>query len=411
MAKLNGIQVIDMVGGKVTKISYNGEEYAKVAEQDGEIYPKAGDIALRTKSSMFLELGGYYEVDSLVDGLNPRLVGRNGNYFDRENFTFFRKATPAPATKPASEVKVGDKIRIVACDDHRYKNGDEMDVNDVRGDGAVYATINDRSHILVLAREFEVIDDQPSETDKRITDLEQRVTALESAKPAPPTPHYRKVTDRSPQVGDYVKYDEAPAPYEDYLTAGKYYEIIRLDADDPVIIDDDGDEHDTYEEDFEVYEKVKQTDKQSQPTQDDTQQSQALKVGDYAKVVDQVPFSLWNYKDGDIVKVTKFRDDDYIFVQSDGKEEEHMAPAQLVPATDEEVAEAKAAAKFAEIGRKPGEFKAGDIVKTERYGILEVTEVLKGNIFPIGAIVNGEPDKLRADSCELITPVERRFDR
>jgi hypothetical protein len=421
MAKLNGIQVIDMVGGEVTKIAYNGEEYAKVAErEDGEKYPKAGDIALRASTSSFIDKGGYYEVDSLPDGVNPRLVGHSGGYFERENFDFFRKAAPAPATKPASSVKVGDKIRIVACDDYRYKNGDEMAVSDVREDGAVYVNTGGRSDVLVFAREFEVIADKPSETDARISDLEQRVTALESAKPAQSTPTYRKVTGRSPQVGDYVKYDEAP---RSYVLADKYYEIIRIDgSDDPHILDEDGDDWDTVNDSsFEVYEKVKQA-------QDDAQQplkeeNTALRVGDYAKVIREDKFTV-----GEIIEIVGV-DSLHFEAKSLQRDYWHYADKEreLIPATAEEVAEAKRqaekdeadrklTAKFTEIGRKPGEFKAGDIVKylggaSRKSSLVEVFEDTSAGRTSIRWTDDYDICSENNDDLELITPVERRFDR
>ncbi|MGI1816264.1 hypothetical protein OEJ84_17280 [Bacillus subtilis] len=87
-------------------------------------------------------------------------------------------------------------------------------------------------------------------------------------------------------------------------------------------------------------------------------------------------------------------------------------PEYIVRATDEEVAEAKRAAKWAEIGREVGEYKVGDVVRYD-YGDNEICEVVDdtedgrvGVQTKDYGICREKPDTLR-----LITPVEARFDR
>lgn len=142
-----------------------------------------------------------------------------------------------------------------------------------------------------------------------------------------------------------------------------------------------------------------------------------LKVGDYAKVVDEGEISIT----GDIVKITEddhgiipFRCDvitgkgagDYFWAQE----------SELVLATEDEVAVAKEAeakrsteAKWAKIGRKVGEYKVGDIAKYRSDGeICEVTKV-EGYITMMTAKHGFCPEL--SEDIELITPVEARFDR
>lgn len=66
---------------------------------------------------------------------------------------------------------------------------------------------------------------------------------------------YREIS-RDARVGDFLKFeDDADIP--GYVSHGHYYEIFGIDwNDDPQILDDDGDNYDTYEKDFTVYEKV-----------------------------------------------------------------------------------------------------------------------------------------------------------
>lgn len=154
-----------------------------------------------------------------------------------------------------------------------------------------------------------------------------------------------------------------------------------------------------------------------------------LKVGDYAKVVDEGEISIT----GDIVKITEddrgnipFRCDvitgkgagDYFWAQE----------SDIVLATEAEVAAAKEAevkrsneAKWAKIGRKVDEYKVGDIVAYDdpvlfmNEGIGEVivdSECYRGP--KIGAIDDGgalEEYYLPRSRLTLITPVEARFDR
>lgn len=142
-----------------------------------------------------------------------------------------------------------------------------------------------------------------------------------------------------------------------------------------------------------------------------------LKVGDYAKVVQK-----GHEQFGEIVKLSSFYSEYLPFntTKLNGKEGDAFALGHLVRATDEEVAEAKAQAekaaveaKWASIGRKPNEFKKGDIVKVENPC---------GAPLKAGDLVEVESDSTRRISVkvtavrwtvvvsELITPVESRFD-
>lgn len=337
MAALTDVKVIDMVGGEVSKISYNGEEYAKVSEREDEIHANSGDILLRVNCAEdYARIGDYFAVNS-----DRRIV-------DRED----------------------DEIR---------------------------------PHL----KHYAIFEKVLAESDDKLAELESRIAALEATQPfaqqAPTEPQYRKVTDRSPKVGDYVKYDEAP---ESYLTDGKYYEITDIDScNDPQIIDDEGDGYDTDNcPDFEVYEKVSD----SQP------QEPTLKVGDYAKVTRADQFEIDEIveiigEDSEHFETRHFR------AKSLQRNYWHYADkeGELVPATDEEVAEAKRAAKFAEIGRKPGEFKAGDIVEVvDGCGGHKDGTIGECDGHSHGRHVYVKANGMRySGSAKLITPVERRFDR
>lgn len=136
-----------------------------------------------------------------------------------------------------------------------------------------------------------------------------------------------------------------------------------------------------------------------------------LKVGDYAKVVgNSNGFS----ETGSIVKITVDDGSECPFKITflNGEYAGWCREESLVRATDEEVAEAKRAAKWAEIGREVGEYKVGDVVRYD-YGDNEICEVVDdtedgrvGVQTKDYGICREKPDTLR-----LITPVEARFDR
>ena len=90
---------------------------------------------------------------------------------------------------------------------------------------------------------------------------------------------------------------------------------------------------------------------------------------------------------------------------------------EMRPATEEEKKQYEQAEKFAKLGRKPGEFKKGDIFKGAggriSQGIFEVVEIREEGSHPIRFINrDGENDgfSLKA-GIELIAPVESRVDR
>jgi hypothetical protein len=164
--------------------------------------------------------------------------------------------------------------------------------------------------------------------------------------------------------------------------------------------------------------------------------AQPLKVGDYAKII----VAKYEYKVGDIVKLTSNHDSrsfdfgvEYVIVTGTSRCEfdntGYVDRKMVVRATDEEVAEAKRqqaeqaiADKWSAIGRKPNEFKKGDIVLVTEEGTHEFDEGETVTIYDIvdrGSnpyrcrYVNGdteEYDYLYEYQLRLITPVEHRFD-
>ncbi|MED2979514.1 hypothetical protein P4284_22905 [Bacillus swezeyi] len=278
MARLHGVKTLDMVNGEITKVAYERAEYERV---EGIIrrVGKSGDLVLNGHKHPDLKLGEFYllvrDEGTSLLSVRDEIDDFHGNAVTDGDSILFRKVS---ASQPTLEERV-------------------------------------------------------STNEKDIEALKSDVAAIKGEAET----EYVRIDKSEAKAGDFVKFDESP---NDYLTTGKYYEIYRVDGHgDPHIIDDEGDDFDTYEDVFEVYRKV--SDAEPKP--------ERLKVGDYAKVVGTARNGCCDR--GDIVKITE--DDDsavpfkLAFVNGEyaGWEDEKS----LVRATDEEVAEAKdatARAKF-----------------------------------------------------------------
>jgi hypothetical protein len=160
--------------------------------------------------------------------------------------------------------------------------------------------------------------------------------------------------------------------------------------------------------------------------------NEPLKVGDYAKV-----FGFEGSKsgyNGIIVSLTKSwgneEPDRFNVKPIADSPMASCSTKNLVKATDEEVAEAKRQQaeelerkelerKWAKIGRKPNEFKKGDIVRGER-ATSPTNETAVGEIEDVGSeherchgvrtFINEKYFAVLKDTAELVTPVEHRFD-
>lgn len=248
------------------------------------------------------------------------------------------------------------------------------------------------AHNLDFYRKISV---QPSLADRvtaveaKLNDLSSKVDKLEGKT----DDGYRLVTDREPRVGDYVKFDEA---LYGWLTAGKYYEIKEFDGDDPVIIRDDGDEYDTFGDEFKVYEKV--------PAIKETVNN--ISVGDYVKLTTREPSYGWGgVKRGDIGKVVKILGGDQLTIEFPNHPDWSGLVSEVEKVTDENEL------KFLRIGRKPNEYKVGDLIKITRDqycapvgSICEVIKIYENCVKYRSGYVGD------FDAIELIAPVEARVD-
>jgi hypothetical protein len=242
---------------------------------------------------------------------------------------------------------------------------------------------------------------------------------------------YRKV-DRPVREGDaFIIPKESDMDY----TAGKVYAITGIDGDgDPHFIDDVGDKYHLLSGEYYVLEpvaadlsaleselaamkaKVAEMERQLAEVKKGAPEDR-LKVGDYAVVL-KAPGRL---EIGDVVEITHEDAGGFDYNARrvlDGRTEVFIAD-ELRRATDEEVAEAKRklaekenAEKWAAIGRKPGEFKKGDVVRVlpaksghvqgHAPGTIGVVAVADGTARPL---IEAN-DNRYYDWIELVAPVE-----
>ncbi|MDQ8094212.1 hypothetical protein [Bacillus amyloliquefaciens] len=437
MAKLNGVKTLDMVNGEITKVAYGGAEYERV-EGGAKEFGNVGDLVLNGRIHCDLTVGAFYE--------------------------------------------------IVIHEDYGWKT-----VRDDVGDWHSDVLRHSRSVLFrkVSASTNPSLEERVSSVEGEIESLKSDVAALKGEA------EYERIAKSEARAGDFVKYIDS-----DYLdicdysfTIGKLYEIKAVDEDGDFEHEaDNGDRLRACpdDEELEFYRKVSASSVEAEP------KSERLKVGEYAKVVedqttsDDDPISDEAYV-GDYVEVLT---DDKLSVPFEvriitGKNVGDTAWARefaLVRATDEEVAEAKDAearakfkegakvrllsgggayplkgfengkiyevsnnnfdhergkriqigdgfatpdqleilseeevaeierqqaeeAKWAKIGRKVGEYKKGDIVNTEYYGVFEVTEIDRGSEHPIRGKMKGYESGMMIEGVMLVTPVEARFDR
>lgn len=337
MAKLEGVKILDMVNGEITKVAYGGAAYERV-----EGGAKVGDMVLVKEAWGDQNVGEFFVVTYTRSGTFDQIVGMDGNTCEASSYKW--------------RLKIFRKV-----------------------DSATNPSIEDR-----------------------VSALESDVAALKGEA------EYKQIDADEAKVGDYVKFDDPPS----YLTDKEYYEIKEFDDGDPVIIDDDSDEYDTYTDKFEVYRKVSAASVEAEP------KPERLKVGDYAKVVNATDYH--SFSDGDIVEIVA---DPFTGSINEcarkitGGVTQYVPKRQLVRATDEEVAEAKRAAaehkKWSEIGREVGEYKEGDIFRSPGGNLFEITRIDDRSAFPIiFTNLEGVDDGYKRDSAiTLVTPVEARFDR
>jgi len=400
MAKLTGVQTIDMVNGEITKVTYGGAEYARV---DGKpsVEKKAGDIALCTDSrTSFFSANSYYLAVNMKHNVGVTFednYGENTKFADMdERVTLFRKisaqATPTIETvnakvdglaervvslesalenaeaggkqTPKTEkrhAKVGERILITkdAAVGQTYKLGDVLTVTRAN----------------VISKGDVHVEGQPGYVDYN----EYEVIVESTDKPAQEITHNGveyTLVKRKAQAGDVVvipKGGKSP-----FFNEGEAYVVSKIAIGGCVTAyGNDGDYYVLYTEEFNRTEAnvlvyAPQASAKPEPIREG---DIVVITGDSERASKGSGNSV-----GDIGKVIREGDSGKSFavdVPGRRKKGNHTAKSEMRHATPAEIGKyekaleeaealAKQAAKdaiFTQAGRKPNEYRKGDIVR------------------------------------------------
>lgn len=330
MAKLDGVNVVDMQNGEITKIAHYGVEYTKVDD-----VPKVGDIAVINEghSVVGAEVGDYYEVLPDVSGtyIDTRLRGNIKYVASRGYATLYRKLAQPPKV---SDERVSPPFAEMLT--------------------------------------------------SKVEAVEKRVSALEGAKGIGDTPEF--------SVGDTVK-ALRDGEFDDVLF-GEFGKITKLDCDyedsgDPYIIRvDTDDDYDFFRpQDLELASQVTRI-----PTVDDivvitgNSNKSRNKVGDIGKVVK----SFSNDEHSVSVEVPgrtfiKYGSGNYTSF-SDMRHATDAEKAEYEKAVAQAEKDAAIAETFTKAGRKPNEYRKGDIARIFKS---EGSEIV-GEVFMGGTLEGGD---------------------
>lgn len=211
------------------------------------------------------------------------------------------------------------------------------------------------------------------------------------------------------------------------VTKNSFYKCIGVDSDGCVVFYDDADDFMTRQpRSFQVFRKisvqpsladrVKKLESRVDKLEGKIDDGYRLvtdrepRVGDYIKF-DEAPCCYLTA--GKYYEIEEFDGDDPIIIGDDGDEYDTFGTKfevyEKVPDENE--------MKFLRAGRKPGEFKVGDIVRGPEgnpvVDIFEIIEIREGSTHPIRFINrNGKNDGFSINAnLTLIAPVEARVDR
>ncbi|GGP13488.1 hypothetical protein [Oceanobacillus neutriphilus] len=356
MAKLTNVKTLEMVGGTVTKIEYEGELYEKVsageADQIGDIV--AGKIPITASELSFFEVIGIN--DTVEHKGTGMFYDEDGDYNGMLRYDTFRKVdTSLSGLKKVDAPIVGGKVIFAGkyfdvtagkvYEIIRTKDSDSFTIIDDVGDYNAFSSRYAAVTFYVKAAEqtssrleatsgtktgdtvemtsdclygdyhegeqFVVKDDGDGEVyiddndgDARYIDghshLKYKIVGLAEEntdeEDAPMSaPLFAKVNrpNNEPIVGDFVEFDLSDYR-ETYFTEGKSYEVVLDSVFDLSVVDDEGDNLDVFNHMRPIKAIfVKYTKPQAE---------QKAKIGDKVLIVDE-DFIHSGYGNGDIVTV------------------------------------------------------------------------------------------------------------
>lgn len=407
MAKLEGVKVIDMKDGEVTKIAYEGVEYVRV-ETDRFDHTE-GDIVLNLSDRRDAPAGDYF------------VVAKDGRVYDnaedahsniQHDCVVFRKVE-APSldsrvtkleqdveeikakqqeeeseevSEGSAELKysIGDKVRITTEGTHCFSKGEVVEI-------------------------FEIDDDAGNSQP-------YKARYLNGIEPWDGWVFENEVEPLTPKVGDKLRVVNA------IYTGGAYdngdvLTVVHIDSAGDIYVK----EHDIVILPREV--EIMTTPEIKAWEKEQNAEFAKFSEGDKVRLVSGGGnFPLKGYKDGEVYTVYKakfYHENGYRVQIKDGKVMfGYATPDQLEKISEKEAVEIE---KWASIGREVDEFKAGDIAEVVHSPnaspvgtLVSITKVDVDSILAIGwSVPLGKTlgYAYNKENLKLITPAEHRFDR
>lgn len=400
MAKLEGVKVLDMINGQITKVEYDGEVYEKTGEEVAE-----GDLFQLLDGHRVIggEVGAFYTTEKYHDGDIVIPTVRTGNAtLTHENGwgVAFRKVTPTIEEVNAKVDSLAERVKSLEEEnpeviEHDGKQLRKVDRKCETGDYVRFPGLNLEGTI--NGKLYPVINgDEYRDEDGSVL----KVYGWESSCPNPEI--FEVAVTQTFREGDRVK---ALADGESGdIETGEIGVIEYTEA---------GAKGDPYSVSVETDDGVQDY---FRPQDLELVTASEIKIGDYVVPTSKNRYTITSAPEMKLGKVV----DGHICVQDDIRVEivahvdtDHIGDSFSVnskyfrKATDEE-------AKFAKIGREPGEFKKGDIVRLlkdsgadENGAFVEIAR--DGACAFIGA--DGNVYGSMAYWFELIAPVEARVDQ
>lgn len=393
MAKLTNVKTVDMVNGEITKVAYDGAEYAKV--DDGQ----KGDIGLVVNDWGDQKVGEYYEI-KLVSNDCYRIDGKQmiaACY--KRRMQPFRKINVQ--TLPTLEARVTElETEVAALKGERVevespvavKEGDEVTINfdKWRIHGMLVDLTEGKSYKVVKRGiDLNIVDDVGDARNlfimhpEVVTVVKSQANETIEFKGA----EYRKV-DREAREGDGVIFKHGIHNVA-WITKGKPYKAFK-DAGEACVAGNDGDNICVYESDYrnrtretvDVYEPIEQA--KYVPQEGDivvitaNTSGHANNIGDIGKVGEEEPLS-----DGGVA----------VYVPGGPTRSIRTKPCDMSRATPAEVE------KYEQAIHKAS-FAVGDyvkLIKSERGNVGAIAKIIKVGTFNtqhVDGSISVEPFKL-----------------
>ena len=395
MANLNGVKVIDMVGGEITKVAYDGAEYVKVGG-DAQV----GNLIRIAKTGCDVEVDDFYNVKGLDEDGDAKIVDRAGDYrgIFTESHNLFRKVSAKPAgstvetrlddvesrltvleqsAEPTQELKAGDFVTIDTC---RYR----ADITT----GKAYEVLANSDGDLYF------IDD---DNDERFDPLLEGAYTIVEA----PAPEFK--------VGDIVVITgNTNASRNAVGDIGKIVDAVNNNAHSVSVLVP-GKEASNGNGNYTKPSEMRHATPAERQAYEDPLKPK-LKAGDYVKFTED---------DRDITagkkyEVKTYEDRELYFVDDDGDKRFAALEWESCEITDAP----KPPTAFERAGRKEGEFKVGDVVRVSTRAdahkvagsLVTIAEFKEGGNCGGLAWFEDYGRSITGQYLELIAPVESRVD-